>query len=166
MIHMAAVVKKLLYRPNMEAVRNCASRLLNTKIVESWAEVRDAFSSTEDWLLVPAGYYRHFKGNLYRVHFVGRLENSLEVVVVYEAMYANDSSSFWVRPISEFIGEAVSGKIGSNAQLPRFKRIRSLSEVSEVEYQHMVERKMHMDFSNILLQQFTTDGRTKKTSLK
>ena len=47
--------------------------------------------------------YKHSKtGNLYKVHFVAKQSETLEDMVVYEALYENDMSKFWVRPLSMF----------------------------------------------------------------
>ncbi len=44
------------------------------------------------------GIYRHFKGNLYRLLFVARHSETLEPMVVYQALYGE--RGFWVRPAS------------------------------------------------------------------
>ena len=50
------------------------------------------------------GIYRHSKtGDLYRVHFVGKHSETLEEMVVYEALYDNPVSKMWVRPASMFL---------------------------------------------------------------
>lgn len=49
------------------------------------------------------GIYKHSKtGNLYKVHFVACHSETLEEFVVYEALYPNEKSQYWVRPISSF----------------------------------------------------------------
>lgn len=49
------------------------------------------------------GIYKHSKtGNLYKVHFVAKHSETLEDMVVYEALYQNDKSKFWARPIDMF----------------------------------------------------------------
>jgi len=49
------------------------------------------------------GIYRHSKtGNLYRVHFVAKHSETPEDLVVYEALYENPKSKFWIRPLSMF----------------------------------------------------------------
>ena len=49
------------------------------------------------------GIYKHSKtGNLYRVHFIAKHSETLEDLVVYEALYKNPKSKFWARPISMF----------------------------------------------------------------
>ncbi len=66
---------------------------------------------------IKAGIYRHSKkGTKYRVHFIAKHSETLEDMVVYEALYDNDMSKFWVRPASmwdELV--EVEGK-----QVPRF----------------------------------------------
>ena len=42
------------------------------------------------------GVYRHFKGNLYRLIAVARHSETLEEMVVYQALYSE--GGFWVRP--------------------------------------------------------------------
>ena len=49
------------------------------------------------------GIYRHNKtGNLYKVHFVAKHSENLEDLVCYEALYENDLSKFFVRPLASF----------------------------------------------------------------
>ena len=45
-------------------------------------------------------YYRHFKGNVYRVLHIARHSETLEEMVVYQAMYGE--RGVWVRPKSMF----------------------------------------------------------------
>lgn len=45
-------------------------------------------------------YYRHFKGNVYRVLYVAKHSESLEEMVVYQAMYGE--RGVWVRPKAMF----------------------------------------------------------------
>ena len=42
------------------------------------------------------GLYRHFKGNLYKLIGVAKHSETLEPMVVYQAMY--DEGGLWVRP--------------------------------------------------------------------
>lgn len=69
-------------------------------------------------MIVP-GIYEHFKGNRYQVIGVGLFESSEEPVVIYEALYANDKSKLWVRPVTSF--EEVVEVNGEN--VPRFKKV-------------------------------------------
>lgn len=45
-------------------------------------------------------YYRHFKGNIYKVLHVAKHSETLEDMVVYQAMYGE--AGIWVRPRSMF----------------------------------------------------------------
>ena len=42
------------------------------------------------------GLYRHFKGNLYRLLYVAKHSETLEPMVVYQALYGE--MGVWVRP--------------------------------------------------------------------
>ena len=45
-------------------------------------------------------YYRHFKGNVYRVLQIAKHSETLEDMVVYQAMYGDHG--IWVRPAAMF----------------------------------------------------------------
>jgi hypothetical protein len=51
---------------------------------------------------IKPGYYRHYKGKLHRVHFVGIHSETLEPLVCHESLYRNQKSRFWVRPAAMF----------------------------------------------------------------
>lgn len=72
---------------------------------------------------VPAGsLFRHFKGNTYKVLAVGRHSETLELHVVYQALYSHPvmgEMALWVRPLSMFLETVeVDGK-----QVPRFSLV-------------------------------------------
>ena len=46
--------------------------------------------------LIPAGLYRHFKGNCYRVLYIARHSETDEPMVVYQALYGE--RGVWIRP--------------------------------------------------------------------
>jgi hypothetical protein len=49
------------------------------------------------------GIYKHSKtGNLYKVHFVAKHTETKEDLVVYESLYENNMSKYWVRPANMF----------------------------------------------------------------
>ncbi len=53
--------------------------------------------------MINPGIYKHSKkGNQYKVHFVAKHSETLEDFVVYESLYENETSKFWVRPLSMF----------------------------------------------------------------
>ena len=45
-------------------------------------------------------YYRHFKGNIYKVLHIAKHSETLEYMVVYQAMYGEHG--IWVRPADMF----------------------------------------------------------------
>jgi len=63
------------------------------------------------------GLYRHYKGNDYRVVGLARHSETLEPLVVYQALYGE--RGLWVRPAAMFVETIVlDGK-----RVPRFARI-------------------------------------------
>lgn len=70
---------------------------------------------------IKLGIYEHSKtGNQYQVIGVALHSETLEDLVVYEALYENELSKLWVRPLDMFLEKVqVDGK-----EVPRFKFIR------------------------------------------
>ncbi|HKC05019.1 MAG TPA: DUF1653 domain-containing protein [Patescibacteria group bacterium] len=68
------------------------------------------------------GKYQHSKtGNFYNVIGVAKHSETLEELVVYEALYENPQGKLWVRPLKMFLEKVeINGKI-----VPRFKFITS-----------------------------------------
>jgi hypothetical protein len=78
--------------------------------------------------------YRHFKGNEYSVLHVAKHSETLEDMVVYQALYGE--RGIWVRPLSMFLEKKeVDGKI-----INRFEEINDKLESVEENY-HSVEMK-------------------------
>ncbi len=68
-----------------------------------------------------SGIYKHYKGKMYRAHFVAKHSETMEDMVVYEPQYESDVK-FWVRPLSMFLEEVdIDGK-----KMPRFQFIKEL----------------------------------------
>lgn len=65
------------------------------------------------------GKYQHYKGNKYQVLGIAKHSETLEDMVVYVALYENEVSNIWVRPLSMFIDNVVV----DGESVPRFKRI-------------------------------------------
>ncbi len=47
---------------------------------------------------IPAGKYRHYKGNEYEVLYIARHSETLEPMVIYRALYGE--GGIWARPAS------------------------------------------------------------------
>jgi len=66
------------------------------------------------------GRYRHYKGNEYRVLGLARHSETLEPLVVYQALYGE--GGLWVRPAAMF-GENVEA---AGQRVPRFAFVATL----------------------------------------
>lgn len=64
-----------------------------------------------------AGRYRHYKGNDYRVLGLARHSETLEPLVVYQALYGE--RGLWVRPAAMFTESVTINGVST----PRFARI-------------------------------------------
>lgn len=67
-------------------------------------------------------YFRHFKGGKYKVLAIGQDSETLERVVIYQALYGE--MKVWVRPYEMFFGKTMKDGV----EIERFKEI-SKSEV-------------------------------------
>jgi hypothetical protein len=67
--------------------------------------------------MLKLGIYRHSKkGTKYRVLAIAKHSETLEDLVVYEALYDNPTSKIWVRPLQMFTETVeINGK-----KVPRF----------------------------------------------
>ncbi len=71
--------------------------------------------------LVVGGIYNHYKNKKYKVIGTARHSETLEEVVVYEALYENKLGQVWVRPKTMFL-ETIQIE---NYSGPRFSLITS-----------------------------------------
>lgn len=63
------------------------------------------------------GIYEHYKGNRYKVLGVAKHSETHEDLVMYEALYENELSKLWVRPLTMFLEDVeIEGK-----KVQRFK---------------------------------------------
>lgn len=75
-------------------------------------------------------YYRHFKGNIYKVLHLAKHSETLEDIVVYQAMYGE--RGIWVRPKSMF--EEVIERDG--------KLIRRFAEITDDEAEAEIQKDL------------------------
>lgn len=68
--------------------------------------------------LVVNGLYEHYKGGRYRVLALARHSETLEELVVYQALYGEEG--IWVRPLAMFLENVI---INGQSQ-PRFKLLK------------------------------------------
>lgn len=79
-------------------------------------DVLPSFSSIAKSIVV-GSLYEHYKGLRYKIIGVARHSETLEELVVYQALYGEND--IWVRPIEMFLGDIVI-----NGQLQaRFKAV-------------------------------------------
>lgn len=86
--------------------------------------------------------YRHFKGNEYLVLYVAKHSETLEDMVVYQALYGE--KGIWVRPLSMFLdAKEVDGKI-----INRFEEIDNKIELVEEIYRNVEIKFGKLPFKN------------------
>ena len=72
--------------------------------------------SSEAQSLKVGGRYRHYKGMEYKVIALARHSETLEELVVYQALYGD--FGFWVRPVRMFLENVeIQGKLQRRFQL-------------------------------------------------
>ena len=70
-------------------------------------------------------YYRHFKGGLYKFIGIAKDSETLEDVVIYQAMYGDHQ--LWVRPADMFFGKVErDGKV-----MDRFEEVEAPNSTSD-----------------------------------
>ena len=73
---------------------------------------------------IKPGIYKHYKNKLYKVIGTARNSETLEEMVVYQALYDSEEfgeNAIWVRPKQNFLEDAeVKGK-----KVPHFKFIKN-----------------------------------------
>lgn len=83
------------------------------------ADIKDLY--VEERGLSKARYFEHFKGGKYKLIGFGKDSETLEEVVIYQALYG--TGQIWVRPYDIFFSKVT---LPDGTEVERFKEIPSL----------------------------------------
>ena len=87
--------------------------------------------------MVKPGFYKHYKGKIYRVLATGRHSESLELMIVYQGLYESvefGSQPIFVRPYDLFVENIAHNGINQ----PRFQYLSE--EISHPEQAKLFEQ--------------------------
>jgi len=71
-------------------------------------KTEDCYTQSQEALVSQikiGGIYQHYRGDKYKVLAVSRHSEDLSWYVVYEALYDNEVSKIWHRPLAMFLEE-------------------------------------------------------------
>lgn len=100
---------------------------------------------------VTGKFYRHFKGNIYRIESFAKDSETQNYFVVYKAMY--DGGETWIRPSKNFFEKIErDGK-----EMPRFRPITDEEAISSIPFVKRKELGIMRAFNGVLRPDYTPE---------
>ena len=91
----------------------------------------------------PGQIYKHFKGHLYQIVTIARHSETLEALVIYQALYGE--FQVYARPLHMFMSELDKEKYSDVKQRERFELVRTANEITMEEMQTEPVKIVHLD---------------------